>query len=95
MASEHVRALYREWKGARLVEAVAHHASDAYGAGRFAAVAPGRGVRWAVGGDRPCPDCDDNRLAGPVPVGEAFPTGHCAPPAHAGCSCVLMPAGDD
>jgi hypothetical protein len=30
-------------------------------------------------------------LAGPVPRGEAFPTGHPHPPAHAGCRCLLAP----
>jgi hypothetical protein len=39
----------------------------------------------------PCPDCDDNALAGPTPRGEVFPTGQPHPPAHAGCRCLLVP----
>jgi hypothetical protein len=40
----------------------------------------------------PCPDCEDNALAGPTRVGDVFPTGHRSPPAHPGCRCLLAPA---
>jgi len=40
--------------------------------------------------DGPCPDCDDNTLAGELPKGEEFPTGQLHPPAHAGCRCLLV-----
>jgi hypothetical protein len=50
-------------------------------------------VRWVVDDiDGPCPDCDDNALAGPTPLGQPFPTGQVAPPAHPGCRCVLAPS---
>jgi len=33
-------------------------------------------LRWVVDDDgTPCPDCDDNALAGPTPKGEHYPTG--------------------
>ena len=38
-----------------------------------------------------CPECDDNALAGPVPRGDRYPTGHRHPPAHDGCRCLLLP----
>jgi hypothetical protein len=45
---------------------------------------------WVVDdGGSPCPDAEDNALAGAVAAGEAFPTGHRHPPAHPGCRCVL------
>jgi hypothetical protein len=40
----------------------------------------------------PCPDAEDNALAGVVPAGEPFPTGVCQPPAHPGCRCMVLPA---
>lgn len=49
-------------------------------------------MRWIVEDtDGPCPDCDDDALAGELPKGEAFPTGQHHPPAHSGCRCLLVP----
>ena len=49
-------------------------------------------LRWLVdNGGSPCPDAEDNSLAGLVVRGEPFPTGHCHPPAHPGCRCLLVP----
>ncbi|HZU80747.1 MAG TPA: hypothetical protein VE991_12590, partial [Acidimicrobiales bacterium] len=57
-----------------------------------AVTAPARALRWIVDDDgAECPDCDDNALAGSVPSGDAFPTGHRHPPAHPGCRCLLAP----
>jgi hypothetical protein len=42
----------------------------------------------------PCPDCDDDALAGPTRKGDAFPTGQLHPPAHPGCRCVLAAEGE-
>jgi hypothetical protein len=48
-------------------------------------------VIWSVDPDGPpSPDCEDNGLAGPVPVGDAFPSGHVSPPMHPGCRCLLL-----
>ncbi|HEY8546587.1 MAG TPA: hypothetical protein VIL36_16120, partial [Acidimicrobiales bacterium] len=88
-----LRALYREWKGQRIAAAVRHYAVAAYAQGAYGAVPDGTPLRWLV--DRssdPCPDADDNALAGAVCKGEAFPTGDHCPPAHLGCRCMVVPA---
>ncbi|HUI03786.1 MAG TPA: DivIVA domain-containing protein [Acidimicrobiales bacterium] len=90
---ELVGAAYREWKGARTERLAGDHAVYAFGRAALAAVPVGTPLRWVVDdGSAQCPDCDDNALAGPVPSGESFPTGHPHPPAHAGCRCLLTPA---
>jgi hypothetical protein len=48
-------------------------------------------VRWVF--EACSPDCLDNSLAGPVPAGQPFPTGHLRPPAFPGCRCLLVAAG--
>ena len=88
---ELVGAAYREWKGAR-VERLAADQSIAAFSHAVAAVSGGAKLRWIVDDDGvQCPDCDDNALAGSIPAGETFPTGHAYPPAHAGCRCLLAP----
>ena len=48
-------------------------------------------VRWLIDPTQgPCPDAQDNALAGAVPVGEVFPTGDACPQAHPGCRCLLV-----
>ena len=87
--TEHVGAAFREWKGERVERLVADQVIAAFSAGTLAS---SRGpVTWhAVSADgSPCPDCEDNALAGPLSAGEAFPTGHLTPPAHPGCRCLL------
>lgn len=92
--SARLRAAYREWKVARLEPVAAELVLTAHGRGTTSALEPGRRVRWIVDPAGPaCPDADDNALAGGVPYGEAFPTGHIGAPAHAGCRCALVPAG--
>lgn len=88
-----LRSLYREWKGQRIAAAVRHYAVAAYAQGAYGAMPDGTPLRWLV--DRtsdPCPDADDNALAGAVCKGEAFPTGDHCPPAHLGCRCMVVPA---
>jgi hypothetical protein len=36
-------------------------------------------------------DCEENAAVGEVPLGQAFPSGHHAPPAHPNCRCWLEP----
>jgi DivIVA domain-containing protein len=88
-----VRACYREWKSRHLNEAIRHAVVAAFSRGVYDAVATDARVRW-IGDDNgpPCPDCEDNALAGVVAKGDAFPTGHRHPPAHLGCRCLLVPA---
>jgi hypothetical protein len=87
-----LRALYREWKGQHIGVAVQHYTVAAYARAAYEAVPDGTEVRWLVdrGGD-PCPDADDNALAGSVCKGQAFPTGDRCPPAHPGCRCMVVP----
>ncbi len=90
--AERVGAAYREWKAQRIDRLAGDAAISAFSRGTSAAT-PGARLRWVVDDDDgPCPDCDDNALAGPTPVGEAYPTGQQHPPAHAGCRCLLVPA---
>lgn len=86
-----VRAIYREWKTRHIDDHLDDLLRLAFGRGAFAALDDGEPCRWvvdpAVG---PCSDCEDNSLQGDVPAGTAFPTGHVAAPAHAGCRCMIL-----
>ncbi len=91
--ADRVRALYREWKGQRLSESAAHFSAAAYARGVLDGAAPGAMVRWVLDPDAgPCPDCDDNVLAGAVLKGTDFPTGSASAPAHPGCHCLVLAA---
>ncbi|MGC8463304.1 MAG: DivIVA domain-containing protein [Acidimicrobiales bacterium] len=96
-AAEHVGAAFRIWKAGRVEELATDHVLAAFALGTRAALAgcPDDHALWvAVSGTErpPCPDCEDNALAGPTSVGDVFPTGHRSPPAHPGCRCLLAPA---
>ncbi len=85
-----LRSLYREWKGQRVGAAARHYAAAAYARGALDEAA-GTEVRWMV--DRtgePCPDADDNALAGAVRSGRPVPHGRSLP---AGPSRVPLPGG--
>ena len=85
-----VRGLYREWKTQRIDEHLDDVARAAFGRGALAALVPGTKVCWMVDPNGPaCPDAEDNALAGEVPAGQPFPTGHTVAPAHEGCRCML------
>jgi cell division septum initiation protein DivIVA len=91
--AQSIRACYREWKGQRVDQVASHSVVAACNRGLLDRLPEGTKVRWVVSdGDTPSPDCDDNALAGSVPRGEAFPTGHSAPPLHATCRCMVVPA---
>jgi hypothetical protein len=88
-----VRAVYRDWKTHRVASQARDTVIAAFNRGLFDASSPGTELRWLVDdGGSPCPDAEDNSLAGLVVRGEPFPTGHCHPPAHPGCRCLLVPA---
>ncbi len=90
--SDVASAAYREWRGARIEATSGDFTARAFSNG---ALAGGRGSRvvWIVDDDgQPCPDCDDNALAGVVVAGEEFPTGQLHPPVHPGCRCLLVAA---
>lgn len=83
---------YREWKTQR-VEAVARdQVSAAFARGAYVAAPEGSLLSW-VASEAPCPDCEDNALAGEQHKAEPWPTGQLHPPAHPGCTCALVPAG--
>lgn len=86
-------AAYREWKTQR-IEAAAHdQVGAAFSRGAYVATPEGARLTWVVGASEgPCPDCEDNTLAGAQIKGEPWPTGQLHPPAHPGCRCILVPA---
>ncbi len=91
-AQDVASAAYRDWKGARVEGLAGDFATRAFWSGAIAA-SPGAAVRWVVDDDgQPCPDCDDNGLAGSQAAGQPFPTGQLHPPVHPGCRCLLVAA---
>ena len=89
-AQDVASAAYREWKGQRIESTAGDFITRAFAAGAVAACS-GVPVKWLVDDNgQPCPDCDDNALAGNQPAGEPFPTGQAHPPVHPGCRCVLV-----
>ena len=92
---ESLGAAYREWKSQRVERVSGDALFAAFSRGTWHAVPDGAALRWIVDDvDGPCPDCDDDALAGGLPKGEAFPTGQVHPPAHTGCRCLLVPVRD-
>ena len=89
---ERISSVYREWKVQKLERLAVHYLVAAHERGGFLAHPEGTPLRWLVDDEGPCPDCEDNALAGPTPRGERFPTGQLHPPAHLGCRCLLTPA---
>jgi hypothetical protein len=90
-ATNKLRATYREWKTQRFDDLSAHVVLGAYERGILATAPVGGCLRWVVDpGGPPCSDAEDNALAGEIPVGTSFPTGHMTPPAHVGCRCHLV-----
>jgi hypothetical protein len=90
---ERVNAAYREWKLQRIEPVARHAVARAFARAGFDATDDGTLLRWVVDDEgSPCPDCDDDALAGALPKGEPFPTGQLHPPAHPGCRCLLLPS---
>ncbi|MGI9118573.1 MAG: DivIVA domain-containing protein [Acidimicrobiales bacterium] len=86
---EGISAAYREWRTSRVEPLARHNVAAAHTRGRFSAAPEGL-LRWVVDDEEgPCPDCDDNALAGATMKGEPFPTGQQHPPAHLGCRCTI------
>ena len=93
--AQRIRSSYREWKGQRVDALASHAVVAACNRGLLEHLPEGTLVHWVVAeGDAPSPDCEDNALAGPVKVGDAFPTGHVVPPLHASCRCIVVPVDD-
>ena len=91
---ERLRALYREWKVEHIGAATTDALLSAYAAGQYAAAPDGAALLWRIDPSQgPCPDAQDNALAGAVTKGETFPTGDRCPQAHQGCRCLLVVEG--
>ena len=91
--AERIGAAYREWKMQRIERLAGDHVAAAFTRGAFDAAADAAELRWVVSDlDGPCPDCDDNALAGPTSRGAPYPTGQLHPPAHSGCRCLVVAA---
>jgi DivIVA domain-containing protein len=89
---EALGAAYREWKTQRIERLAGDVLAGAFARGSVHATPKQGTLRWVVDDvDGPCPDCDDNVLAGALPPTEVFPTGQFHPPAHAGCRCIVVP----
>lgn len=88
-AQDAAGAAYREWKGDRIEGIAGDFATRSFAGGAVAA-AEGTIVRWVVNDAQPCPDCDDNALAGEQLAGDEWPTGQLHPPVHPGCRCLLV-----
>ena len=87
-----LRALFAEWKSQHLTSVVSDIAYFSYARGLFLGCDTKAGVCWAVDPQGPaCADAEDNSLAVGVRRGDAFPTGHTHPLAHAGCRCLVVP----
>jgi DivIVA domain-containing protein len=90
-AADRVGAAFREWRGERIERLVGDFAVQAFSAGVAASSSSEGLVRWVMTTSTGCSDCDDNALAGALPLAEGFPTGHAYPPAHSGCRCLVVP----
>jgi DivIVA domain-containing protein len=91
--AEVLGAAYREWKTQRIEAAASDQVLAAFSRGAYLALPEGVRLRWVVDNtEGPCPDCEDNTLAGEQGKGEVWPTGQLYPPAHPGCRCALAPA---
>lgn len=92
--TKRVRAVYREWKTQHIDDQLDDAFRYAHGGGLAAVVKPGTPLTWSIDpAEATCPDCEDNSLAGAVPAGDEFPTGHVSAPAHPGCRCLTVPDG--
>jgi hypothetical protein len=88
-----IRSIYREWKTQHIDGQLDDVLRVAHGRAVLAALPENAPVCWGVDALHPaCADGDDNALAGCIPAGTAFPTGHLFAPSHVGCRCLLVPA---
>lgn len=91
--TKRVRAVYREWKTQHIDDQLDDVFRYAFGGGVSVTAEPGQPMTWTIDpSEAACADCEDNSLAGAIPAGESFPTGHTSAPAHPGCRCLTLPA---
>jgi len=90
--SRAVRSVFFDARTTLVEPVIADVAHFAYARGLFLGCSAGSRVCWAVDPNGPaCADAEDNALSGVVGHGDAFPTGHMHPLAHAGCRCLVVP----
>ena len=93
--SERVGEVFRDLKGPVLEGLVATHLDRIYGHGLLDGWQELgiKRIRWQVGDEPRCPEqrCRSNAEEGPVELGIDFPSGDRVPPAHQGCTCVIVP----
>jgi cell division septum initiation protein DivIVA len=91
-APDRLRSTYREWKNDKVNDLSGDLVTLAFNQGILSSATETATHCWIVdNGGLPCPDAEDNHLAGAVVAGDEFPTGHRLPPAHPGCRCLLGP----
>jgi len=90
--STQCKHVFREWKTQRIDDHVDDLLCLAHSRGVMRGLTSGVPICWLLDpSGSGCPDAEDNALAGVVPAGDAFPTGHRHPPAHTGCRCLVAP----
>ncbi len=94
--SERVGEVFRDLRGPVIEATVDEHLQRTYGHGLLDAwqeLGVGR-ILWQAHEEARCPEgrCRTNAAEGPVGLGEDFPSGDRVPPAHPGCTCVVVPA---
>lgn len=94
-AAERAGDAFHALQGAQIEALADEHLDDAYADG-FEDAWRSLGVTrivWQLGEEPDCPGerCRANADAGAVALGEAFPSGDRIPPAHEGCTCVVVP----
>jgi DivIVA domain-containing protein len=91
--TKRIRGVYREWKTQHIDDQLDDVFRYAFGGGLSVTAEPGQPMVWTIDHSAAaCADCEDNSLAGAIPAGEPFPTGHTSAPAHPGCRCLTLPA---
>lgn len=94
--SERVGEVFRDLRGPVVETAVDEHLQRTYGHGLLDAWEQlgVQGIRWQAHDEPRCPEgrCRTNAAEGVVALGEDFPSGDRVPPAHPGCTCVVVPA---
>ena len=94
--SERVGEVFRDLRGPVAEATVDEHLQRTYGHGLLDAwerLGVER-VRWQAHEEPRCPEgrCRTNAAEGVIELGSDFPSGDRVPPAHAGCTCTVVPA---
>lgn len=93
--SERVGEVFRDLRGPVLEGVVDEHVHRAYGVGLLDAWTELgiEQVHWEAGHEARCPEnrCRMNAGEGDLALGGEFPSGDRVPPAHPGCTCVVVP----